>query len=367
MGVSEAIYSSIDPNITYEDVSPVVFMKAQKNEAQREGMLQANIRDAAAMCDFMSFFEMKHKMGEVWNESYSAYELNRFRYAQKLNRGISIKTVVAMGKNGALPHYMIRNATDENIDNTNTIIIRSGGQYQDGTTLVTRTVHLGNPKPEHKHAYTSVLLGIIRLSNLIFPDTLKSSEIDALARGPVWENHQDYPHVTGHGVGSFLAAHESPINIAFSDSDNFPFRDGYYFSNSPGFYTPGYFGVRLGNVLEVIDTGKRHPSGYKFLAFQQNTFMPFEPKLIDINMLNNHEKHWLNDYNTRIRDIVGQELRKDMKRLAFEWMMNKTVHYKVEHLRRPLNSSDRVSVHHHVFAYLLLLILIINILWFKTR
>lgn len=367
MGVSEAIYSSIDQSIIYEDVSPVVFMKAQKNEAQREGMLKASIRDAAAMCEFLSFIETKYKMGENLNESYAAYELNRFRYAQKLNRGISIETVVAMGKNGAVPHYLINNRTNVQLDNTNTIVIKSGGQYPDGTTLVTRTIHLGSPKPEQKHAYTSVLLGIIRLSNLIFPDSLKSSEIDALARGPVWENHQDYPHVTGHGVGAFLAARESPINIAFSDSDNYPFRDGYFFSGSPGYYSPGYFGVRLGNVLEVVDTGKRHPSGYKFLAFQQNTFVPFEPKLIDVHMLTNHDKHWLNEYNMRIRDIIGEELRKDMKRMAFEWMMNKTIHYKVEHLKRSTSSSERISSHHQVLMYLLLLIMIFNCLWFKTR
>lgn len=130
-----------------------------------------------------------------------------------------------------------------------TVLIDSGGQYQDGTTDVSRTVHLGEPTPEQIRAYTNVLIGMIRLSVLTFPENLKPAELDALARGPVWGDMNDYPHGTGHGIGSYLSVHEcefqlliffkilivnfvsAPISISYTSKQRYGFKEGYFFSN----------------------------------------------------------------------------------------------------------------------------------------
>lgn len=84
--------------------------------------------------------------------------------------------------------------------------------------------------------------------------------------------------------------------------------------------------MKLKNVLEVYDTGRVHPSGKKFLAFKDVTLVPFESKLIDGALLSSQEKRWLNEYNAKVREFVGEELKKQLRMQAFYWMMNKTKH-----------------------------------------
>lgn len=59
LGASEAIYSNIMRNIIHEKCSPIVFMRARKNEAERDGMHRAHVIDGAAMCDALSLLESR--------------------------------------------------------------------------------------------------------------------------------------------------------------------------------------------------------------------------------------------------------------------------------------------------------------------
>lgn len=182
LGVSEAIYSAFPRHLIVEKISPVILMRAQKNDKEREGMQKAHIIDGAAMCETLSYLEEQFMFGDRFTEMSLAREVDRSRRALKTNKGISFKTIVAFGPHSALPHFQTRNSTDIEITEYGTIIIDSGGQYLDGTTEVTRTIHLGEPTAEQKIAYTNVLRGIIGLSLLVFPENLKLAEIDTLAR-----------------------------------------------------------------------------------------------------------------------------------------------------------------------------------------
>lgn len=144
----------------------------------------------------------------MWTEEKVAEAIDRARLSQNLNYGQSFKTVAAFGPHGALPYYEIKNATNHEIFDNSTLVITSGGQYLDGTTEVTRTIHLGEPTYEEKIAYTNVLSGIIRLSKSSFPENLNPSDLDTLIRGAIWSQFNDYPHGTGHGIGSYLSVHE---------------------------------------------------------------------------------------------------------------------------------------------------------------
>lgn len=158
----------------------------------------------------LNLFQYTH--GDQWTESLLAQQIDRPRYEQNLNRGLSFKTITAFGPNAAKPYYYPSNYSDAEITNKNLLLIDSGGQYLDGTTSIARTIHLGVATGEQKRAYTNILMGIIRLSMLAFPENLKPAEIDALIREPLWSAKQDYPHLSGHGIGSYLGVEECELH-----------------------------------------------------------------------------------------------------------------------------------------------------------
>ncbi|XP_055589839.1 uncharacterized protein LOC129742016 [Uranotaenia lowii] len=350
-GASEAIFSSLPRELIMDRPSPIVLLRAQKNDVERHGMRKAHIRDGAAMAEVLSYLEEKFLAGDHFTELSLAKEIDRRRKIQDLSEGVSFRTVVASGTHSSIPHYAPMNRTDFELTEHGTIVLDCGGQYLDGTTDVSRTIHLGDPNPEQMKAYTNVLIGMIQLSLFTFPENMRLTELDAMARGSVWEGHKnDYPFGMGHGVGSYLSVKESPISESGKSRHGFnTFKEGYFFSYEPGFYKTGDFGIRLENVLEVHDTGNVHTSGNKFLSFQDITLVPFEPKLIDRSMLTSPQIKWLNDYNARIRQQVGEELKRKQKMDAFYWMMNKTRNIP-EH-RSDLDGSGSIAALNHRFLY----------------
>ncbi|XP_034665747.1 xaa-Pro aminopeptidase 2 [Drosophila subobscura] len=325
LGTSEAIYSSMPGKIVVEYISPIIFMRAQKNSDEQAGMRKAHIRDGAAICESMSNMEARFQT-EQWTEEKIKYEVELWRLSQKHAKGLSLRTVVAYGEHSALPYYISSNVTNIEVSDQSLLVIESGGQYLEGTTDVSRTFIFGEPTHDMKKAYTSVLAGILHLAQLKFPADLKPSEVDALVRSMVWKDMTDYPQATGHGIGAYGSVEEPPISVAYGKNSSFHFKQGYFFSSESGYYKRDDFGVRLKNVLEVVDTGHRHPSGAHFLAFQDVTLVPYEPKLIDSTLLSAVEKRLLNDYNAKIRDEIGNELKRLGNMRAFYWMMNKTRH-----------------------------------------
>lgn len=208
MGASHAIYSSLRKEVASLRVSPIIYMRAQKNSIERQGMFNAHVRDAAAMCDLLSYLEEKFMMGDHFTELKLSNEIDTTRRAQKLSDDISFETTVAFGNHTSLIHYKPKKSTDAEITENGMLIVDSGGQYRDGTTDVARTFHLGTPTAEQKKAYTLVLAAMIRLSMQPFPEDIRLSDLDLVPRGILWGDHNDYPHGTGHGVGSHLSVKE---------------------------------------------------------------------------------------------------------------------------------------------------------------
>lgn len=148
----------------------------------------------------------------------------------------------------------------------------------------------------------------------------------------------------------------APASIAYNNQNKHPFKEGYFFTAEPGYYRQGHFGVRLENVLEVIDTGNSHPSGERFLALRDVTLVPFEPKLIDGSLMSAPEKKWLNEYNARVREEVGKYLKETMKIEAFYWMMNKTQHV-IEYLPESEYKGSSAARFTNVLYHLLISVL----------
>ncbi|XP_025988005.1 xaa-Pro aminopeptidase ApepP isoform X2 [Solenopsis invicta] len=328
-GASTEIYNSIPPEKRLAKASPIIDLKAEKNKVEVAGMRRSHLKDAIAMCDSLAYMEEQYKLdAEGWDEMQVARVINEIRYEQNGNMGIAFPTIAGYGPHAAMPHYEPNNLTNIKVGTKSTLMIDSGGQYLDGTTDVTRTLHFGVPTDEQKKAYTRVLIGSIELASLIFPNDLTVDQLDIIARRPLWSTGYDYMHGTGHGIGHFSSVHESPISLSYFGCKNsgcsIKLKPGFFLSNEPGYYKEDDFGVRLENVLEVIPAGKLSHSGQRFLKFRDVTLVPYEPKLIDINMLTPLHRRWLNNYNKRIREEVGAELKKNLKMKAFYWMMVKT-------------------------------------------
>ncbi|XP_058804191.1 xaa-Pro aminopeptidase ApepP-like [Phymastichus coffea] len=332
-GSSKLVNSCISEDKRLIRPSPIINLRAEKNEVEMKGMRNAHLKDAVAMCDFLGFMEQQMELGgEGWDELQVVRVVNSFRFQQKDNVGTSFETIVGYGPHGAMPHYEPSNLTNIKIGLDSTLVIDSGGQYKDGTTDITRTLHFGEPTQAQREAYTRVLMGQIELTTTVFPSNLRTDQLDVLTRKTLWSTGYDYMHGTSHGVGHFLSVHESPITVTCMGKRDPPvpgcnsalLKPGYFLSNEPGYYKEDDFGVRLENVIEVVPASVPTSWNQQFLQFRDVALVPYEPKLIETEMLSPLHRRWLNEYNKRIRDEVGAELKKQLRPTGYNWMMKKT-------------------------------------------
>ena len=190
--------------------SPVEMTKAIKNSTELEGFRQCHKRDAVALCRYFSWLEHQLKSGAIVTEASGADHLEKLRSELDLFQGLSFDTISSTGANGAIIHYKPEHGTCKVIELSQMYLCDSGGQYLDGTTDVTRTMHFGTPTNEEKECFTRVLKGHIEIDKLVFPSGTTGYRIDSMARMHLWQAGLDFRHGTGHGVGSFLNVHEGP-------------------------------------------------------------------------------------------------------------------------------------------------------------
>ncbi|MFC4293012.1 aminopeptidase P family protein [Sphingorhabdus arenilitoris] len=306
--ISQALKSGGAQIVQMRD--PAILPKAIKNERERQGTRDAHIRDGAALTRFLRWCSEELVKGGQ-DELSAAAKLREFREATGVLKDISFRTISATGPHGALCHYSVNEETNLPIEDGHLYLVDSGGQYLDGTTDVTRVVAVGEPTAEMRKRYTQVLKGHIALAQARFPDGTAGGALDALARQYLWADGVDYAHGTGHGVGSYLAVHEGPQRIGMSAGvqagTGEPLRAGMILSNEPGYYKEGAFGIRIENLVLVRKADIDGAEG-DYLEFENLTWAPLEPKLIDAALLSPTEIEWVNNYHTQVLDIVGQQL-----------------------------------------------------------
>jgi Xaa-Pro aminopeptidase len=289
---------------------PAVLPKAIKNPVEIAGHKAAQARDGAAVSRFLKWVEEEAPKGGL-DEMIAQEKLLGLRQSLGGLKDLSFDTISAFGPNGALPHY--KGTAESNLPFTSgtLYLVDSGGQYQDGTTDITRTVPIGEPTAEMIDRFTRVLKGHIAIATAIFPKGTRGSQLDSFARQALWEAGCDYAHGTGHGVGAFLAVHEGPQRIAPVGSSQSggdePLQAGMIISNEPGYYKPGEYGIRIENLVLVVE--KEAPGGDKpVLGFETLTYVPIEKRLIDASMLSARELDWLNDYHAKVLALIGPQL-----------------------------------------------------------
>jgi Xaa-Pro aminopeptidase len=287
---------------------PVVLAKAIKNPVEIAGQKAAQARDGAAIARFLKWVEDDDASGKI-DEVGAAAKLEALRRTSGLLKDLSFSTISAVGPNGALPHY--GGTANRPLEPGTLYLVDSGGQYQDGTTDITRTVPLGEPTSEMRDRFTRVLQGHIAIATAVFPKGTRGSQLDSFARRPLWEAGLDYAHGTGHGVGAFLSVHEgpqriSPVGSSQSGGDE-PLQAGMILSNEPGYYKDQDYGIRIENLILVAD--RSVPGADKeMLGFETLTFAPIDRRLIVTEMLSPAERQWLDEYHQQVLAVVGPQL-----------------------------------------------------------
>ena len=292
---------------------PTVLPRAIKNPVEIAGQKAAQARDGAAIAKFLRWVETEAPSGEI-DELTASDHLEALRRENPELRDLSFDTISGAGPNGAIVHYRSSEKTNRKLEPGSLYLVDSGGQYVDGTTDITRTVPVGEPTDEMRDRFTRVLKGHIALATALFPKGTRGSQLDSFARRPIWEAGLDYAHGTGHGVGSFLSVHEGPQRIAAAWSTqpgaDEPLKAGMILSNEPGYYKTGEYGIRIENLVLVID--KQVPGAEKeMLGFETLTFAPIERRLIIKAMLSPQELAWLNDYHAEVLKRIGPSLSGD--------------------------------------------------------
>jgi Xaa-Pro aminopeptidase len=283
---------------------PVALLKAVKNPTEIAGTRTAHRRDALALARFLAFLEREAATG-VLTEIDTVEALETFRRDSGALKDVSFPTIAGTGPNGAIVHYRVTRKSNRRIAPGDLLLIDSGAQYEDGTTDVTRTIAVGEPTAEMRDRFTRVLRGHIAIARAVFPDGTSGAQLDTLARQFLWQAGIDFEHGTGHGVGSYLSVHEGPARI--SKLGTTPLKRGMILSNEPGYYKTDAFGIRIENLELVTATaiaGAEKPMN----AFETLTLAPIDRRLIDVKMLSDAEREWLNAYHARVRDEVRRSL-----------------------------------------------------------
>ncbi len=296
--------------------NPTTLMKACKNPVELENLRSSHLKDGVAVTKFM--YWLKTNIGKIEMSEISVSDkIEEYRKEQKLYIEPSFNTISAYEANAAMMHYSANEKSNSKLYPRNLLLIDSGAQYLDGTTDITRTFVLGECPEEIKEHFTLVLKGMISLSKVKFLYGARGTNLDILARRPVWERGIDYKCGTGHGVGFLLNVHEGPQGIRFQTNPQI-LEEGMTVTNEPGVYIEGSHGIRLENEL-IVKKAEKTVFG-QFMEFETMTYVPLDLDGVIPEMLEKDEREFLNIYHKMVFDKVSPYLTAEEK----EWLKEYT-------------------------------------------
>lgn len=294
-----------------EDKNPTELMKAIKNDIQIDHLKACHINDGIAMTKFM--YWLKKNVGKIpMTERMISDHLEEERKKLPDYMGPSFETICAYKDHAAMMHYQSTEESDVDVKAEGMLLIDSGGQYYGGTTDVTRTFILGPISEEERKYFTLVLKSMLTLANAKFLFGCRGSNLDILAREPLWEDGVDYRCGTGHGVGYFLGVHEGPNAFRWrSNPENLDavLQPGMVITDEPGVYVPGKYGIRTENML-ICKKWQQNEYG-AFLHFEPLTLVPIDLDGVDLSLFNEKEKQLLTDYQQFVYDTLSPHLNEE--------------------------------------------------------
>lgn len=308
------VHSSIKVE-TVECMDITTRLKAMKNEVEVANVRTTMVRDGVAMVKFVNWFKKTIKE-KTMTEIEVSDKLEEFRRQGDNFVDLSFGTISAYKANASMPHYSATPENQATIEAKSLYLVDSGAQYFDGTTDITRTIAAGSLTDEERTDFTLVLKGMIDLTMQRFLYGATGSSLDILARIPLWNAGLDFKHGTGHGVGFFLNVHEGPHRISPAPN-NIKLEQGMIVSNEPGVYKEGKHGIRIENLV-VVQKDERTQYAGQFMKFETLTLCPIDLEAIDVSLLTEAEKNWLNDYHKTVFEKLSPYLENDDKNFLKE-------------------------------------------------
>lgn len=301
---------------------PITLMKANKNPVELAGYRECHHQDGAAWVNFLAWLSREVPLRAAAGEPLTELEVQAkqlaFREQQPGFIEQSFATISASSSNAAMCHYHSSEASNKPLGHDHFYLNDSGGQYHNGTTDATRTLAWGKVDPQQRLHYTAVLRGFLSLITLQFPSGSQGHQLDAFARRPLWEMGLDYDHGTGHGVGHQLLIHENPHRIA-KKVNPWPLVAGNIMTIEPGYYLGGSHGIRIENQVEIVE------SSPGFCAFASLTLIPIDLSQVELHLLSDQEKQWLDAYHQQVREALLPRVDSD----ARQWLEEATAPIRV--------------------------------------
>lgn len=301
---------------------PITLMKATKNPIELAGYRACHHQDGAAWVNFLAWLSREVPLREAAGNPLTELEVQAqqlaFRQQQPGFIEQSFATISASSSNAAMCHYHSSEASNKPIGHDHFYLNDSGGQYVNGTTDATRTLVWGKVDPQQRLHYTAVLRGFLSLITLQFPSGTQGHQLDAFARRPLWEMGLDYDHGTGHGVGHQLLIHENPHRIA-KKVNPWPLVAGNIMTIEPGYYLGDSHGIRIENQVEIVES---RPGFCKFASL---TLIPIDLSQVELDLLSEQEKTWLDAYHQQVREALSPLVNSD----ARSWLEEATAPVRV--------------------------------------
>ncbi|CAN5475266.1 metallopeptidase MdpA [soil metagenome] len=164
-------------------------------------------------------------------------------------------SLVLVGPAAALPHG---SREPQRVAEGQIVLMDCGCTVQGYQSDVSRTFVHGTANAEQRKVWEQVARGQQVALAAAKVGTAAGSVDDAVRRYYVSQGYgpgyklPGLSHRTGHGIG--LDGHE-PVNLVHGETT--PLAPGMCFSNEPGLYLPGKFGVRLEDCFHMTDSGPR--------------------------------------------------------------------------------------------------------------
>ncbi len=298
---------------------PCVLPKSLKTKSEQQAIKQAHIRDGIAVTKFLHWLDCQDFSKDYLTEMDLADKLQEFRKGHASYLGPSFNTISGWASNGADVHYHVTAQSNQKITGDNLYLVDSGGQYEYGTTDITRTIVIGNVDQDTKDSFTRVLKGHIAVASAVMDDTFDGASLDALARVALIENGKNFSHSTGHGVGCYLAVHEEATYIS-PNSKGLTFKPGMVLSNEPGYYLKDHYGIRHENLMicQEREDGK--------LFWETITLVPFDLRGVDWSLMEHEEKEWLKSYHTHVFEALSPYMASEeldwLREVCFSYLDN---------------------------------------------
>ena len=305
------------------EISPATTLKSIKNPTEIAGFREAMIKDGVALTKLFIWLESETSPNNIEGHKFpSECDISDKAAKLRIEQGDylceSFAPIISYKEHGAIVHYEAVPETASIVCGEGVLLMDLGGHYQNGTTDVTRTLYInGIPPQQYKEDFTCLLKGVIALTTACFPAGTRGTQLDILARKFIWERSLNYLHGTGHGVGHCLYVHEGPQSIRMNENP-LTIEPGMVMSNEPALYRTGEYGVRNENVMRCYE---KEPTQFgRFFTFETLTLLPIDIKSIEIKLLDETEKKWINDYHEKVFDILSERLDENEK----VWLKKKT-------------------------------------------